>query len=86
MYNMMTIINTTVLVGYSEKLVKRLDPKSSHHKKKIFFFLCLPDVSWIYSGDDFTIYVNQVIMLYTLNLYSGVGQLYIYKTGKYVQV
>ena len=27
-------------------------------------------------------YVNKIIMLYTLNLYSVVCQLYLYKTGK----
>ena len=38
MYNMITIVNTAVLVYL--KVVKRVNPKSSHHKgKNIFFFL-----------------------------------------------
>ena len=28
------------------------------------------------------IYVSQITMLYTLNSYSAVGQLYLYKTGR----
>lgn len=31
--------------------------------------------------NNFMIYVNQIIILYTLNLYSGVHQLNINKTG-----
>ena len=34
------------------------------------------DVDQTYCGNDFTINVSQIIMLYTLNLYSAVYQLY----------
>ena len=38
MYNMTNIINATV--GYKWKLLKEVDPKSSHHKEKnVFLFL-----------------------------------------------
>ena len=39
------------------------------------------DVSLTYCNNHFTIYVNQTIMLYTLNLYSDVCQLFLNKTG-----
>ena len=40
------------------------------------------DVNLTYCGNYFTIYVSQIIMLYSLNLYSAVCQLYPSKTGK----
>lgn len=40
------------------------------------------DVSWNCCGDHFTIYVNQTIVPYTLNLYSDVCQFFIKKTEK----
>ena len=40
------------------------------------------DVSQTYGGNHFTVYVNQTIMLYTLNLYSDACQLFLNKTGK----
>ena len=43
------------------------------------------DVHHIY-GDYFMIYVSRIIMLYTLNLYSAVCQLYLNKTGKYIYI
>ena len=39
------------------------------------------DVSGTYCGNHFTIYVNQTIMLYPLNLYSDVYQLFLNKIG-----
>ena len=35
-----------------------------------------------YCGNHFTIYVNKTIMLHTLNLYSGICQLFLNKTKK----
>ena len=87
MYSMMTIVNTAV--WYIGKL--RVNSKSSLHKEKIvsFFFLYFllylyekTDVSWTHYGKHFTIYVNQTIKLYTLNLYSDVWQLFFNKNGK----
>ena len=40
------------------------------------------DVHWIYCGHHFMMYVSQIIMLYTLNLYSAVCQFYLNKTGR----
>ena len=40
------------------------------------------DVHYIYCGHHFMMYVSQIIMLYTLNLYSVVFQLYLNKTGR----
>ena len=42
------------------------------------------DVSWTYYSNHFTHkkYVNQTIMLYALNLYSKVYQLFLNKTGE----
>ena len=39
MYNMINIMNTAVLL-YME-VVKRVNPKSSHHKEKNFFLILL---------------------------------------------
>lgn len=66
---------------------------SSHDKDNFFsfflfiFFIFLlylyekMDVSWTYCGNHFIIYVNQTIMLYTLNLYSDVN-CFSYNWGK----
>ena len=40
------------------------------------------DINWTYCGNHFTICVNQIIILYALNLYSDVYQLFLNKTGK----
>ena len=69
----------------------RVSPKSSHLKENFFspffpLFLLyvyrMMNVSWTYCGSHFTIYVNQTIMLCTLNVYSDVCQLFLSKTGK----
>ena len=36
----------------------------------------------LHCGDHFVMYVNQILMLYTLNLCSAVCQLYLSKTGE----
>ena len=58
-------------------------------KKNFFFFLFfllylyeMMEVSWTYCGNCFTVYVNQTITLYALNLQSDVCQLFLNKTGK----
>ena len=64
--------------------VKRMHPKNSHHKDNLFYFLsivCIWDDSWAYCGNHFTIYVNQTITLYALNLPNDVHQLFLNKTG-----
>ena len=40
------------------------------------------DVSCTYCGNHCTIYVSQTIMLYALNLYGDVCQLFLNKTGE----
>ena len=40
------------------------------------------DVNLSYYGNQFMMYVSQMSMLYTLNLYSDVCQLFLNKTGK----
>ena len=40
---------------------------------------------WIFTkhcDNHFMMYVSQVIMLYTLNIYSAISQLYLNKTGR----
>ena len=52
------------------------------------FFLFLMDlnekmgVTWTYHGNHFTIYVNETIMLYALNLQSNICQSFLSRTGK----
>ena len=43
------------------------------------------DASWTYCDNHFTIYVNQTIMLYDLDLYSEICQLFLSKTGKKIK-
>lgn len=42
----------------------------------------MTDVNYSYYGNNFTTYVSQIIMLYTLNVYSAMRQAYLSKTGK----
>ena len=57
------------------KVVKRVNPKSSHHKEKYFSFILylfeIMDVHKTYCGNHFMIYLSKSITLYTLNLYSA---------------
>lgn len=82
------MINTNIAICY-KKVVKRVNPKSPHHKKKNFFFLILltlylyevMDVHWTHCG-HFITYVSQVTTLYTLNLHSAACPLHLNKTGR----
>ena len=40
------------------------------------------DVHYTYCATHFMIYMSQIIMLYSLNIYSAVCQLYFHKTGR----
>lgn len=40
------------------------------------------DCNYTYRGNHFTIYANQIIILYILNLYSAVCPLYLNKIGE----
>ena len=71
------------------KIVKKVNPKSSRHKEKEYFFYFFNFVSiWddrcslTYCDKHFMMYVGQIIMLYMLNLYSAVCQLYLNKTER----
>ena len=79
---------TTTNTNITHRKVKRISPMS-YHKENFFsfflFFYCIyekMDVGQTCCGDHFTIHVNQTIMLYILNLYSDVCQLYLNKTEK----
>ena len=64
--------------------------KSSHQGKKnvtFFHFVSIylyemVDVEQIYCDNHFMIFVSQIIMLYTLNLYTVVCQLHLSKIGR----
>ena len=70
-------INTINIAVYYVKVVKRVNPKSSHHKNNFYFF------NFVSIWDDgcllnllcnhFMMNVRQIIMLYTLNLYCCVS-------------
>lgn len=72
------------------EVVKRVDPKISHHMGIYFsflFFLNLYEMmnvnlTNLINYNHFMIYVNQVT---TLNLYGTVCQLYLNKTGKIIE-
>ena len=71
MHNMMTIVNTLCDI---QETVKRIDPKSFHHKENFFFVLYqykMMDVN--YCDKHFTTYENQIFMLYTLSLYRWIS-------------
>ena len=62
------------------KAVERVNPKSSHHKEKVFFFFFLfilylyemVDIHQIFCDNHFMMYVSQIIMLHTINIHSAV--------------
>lgn len=64
MYSMINIINT---VARCMKAVRRVNPKSSHHKEKFFFYslksyLCeMMDVHYSYCGN--LVMLSQTILL-----------------------
>ena len=71
------------------KIVKRVNPKSSHLKKKTFLYfftiLCLyviMDMYQTYCANHFMMYVSQIIMLFTLNLSSSLCQLHLDRIGR----
>ena len=69
-------------------IVKRVNSKSSHHKENIFsislilYVYEMRDVHCICYDNHFMMYVSQIIMLYAVNLYSAVCQLYFNTTGR----
>lgn len=76
MYNRISTIN--IAVHYIQKLLKEQNPKSSHHQEIFFstsYSLYLYEMMGVhktYCGDYFLMYASQIMMLYTLNLYSAV--------------
>ena len=59
------------------KAVEGLNPKSSHHKEKIFFLFILylyemVDIHQIFCDNHFMMYISQIIMLHTINIHSAV--------------
>lgn len=69
----MTIVNTAA---------KRLDPKCSHHKEKLFFSFISSYKMMDANCLSFHNMCNQIIMLYTLNFYNAVCQLELKKNKK----
>ena len=61
--------------------VKRVNYMNCHYMEKFFFFIFIPkgkmDVSWPSCGNHFTVYVNQTIMSYALNLHGDTCQLFL---------
>lgn len=86
--NRIAIVNTAV--WYTGELLKRGNPKSSHHNEIFFFlFILLFTVSiweeWCllnYFGNHLRLYVNQTIMLFAWNLHNDICQLFLNETGK----
>lgn len=84
MYSTINIMNTATC--YTLKLLREEVLRVLVTKKNIFFFFlflwrCMK--GWmltVLTGNNFTMYVSQFIVLFTLNLYSGVCQLYLNKT------
>ena len=66
--------------------VKKVNPKSSHNEEnKVFsFILYLCEMMNIHKTyyNLFMMYISQIIMLYALNLYSAICQLYLNKTRR----
>ena len=67
------------------KVVKNVNPEFATQAIFISLILYLyemMDDHHAYCDNCFMIYVSQIIMLYTLNFYSAVCQLYLNKTGR----
>ena len=71
------------------KVAEIVNLKSSHDKEGIFFSISLilflherVNVRGMHCGNNFMMCVNQIIMLYLLNLYTAVCQLYLNKIGR----
>ena len=77
---MVAIVSTAV--WYIWKLLRQ-HPKNFHHKEKFYFSYLyqVVDIKEIYYGNLFATYISQIIIPYTLNLYSTVCQLYLNKNG-----
>ena len=54
------------------KVVKTVNPKSCHHKEKLFSFILYLDE--MICDNHFMIYISQIFMLYILNLYCTIHQ------------
>ena len=84
----MTVVNTAIWYIAVLTIVKRVDPKefSSQGDHFFLFFLLylyeMIDGNKAYCGNLSTIYVNQIIMLFTLNFYSDVCQFFSIKQEK----
>ena len=77
--HMIYIINTAIHCTWR---LSREHILCCYQNEKIFSFplLCLykmTDVHWTYCGNHFLMYLSQIIMLYIINLYSAVCQLYL---------
>ena len=79
---MIYIINSAI--GYKQKL--RVNPKNSHHMEKfknlLMFRHAVMGVHLMYCDNHFMMYISQIIMLYTLNLYNALYKLYLNKTER----
>ena len=84
MFHMIDIINTAVC--YIWKLLRIKSQEFSSQGIFFYFFdvVCIWDdwCSLNFCDILLIMYVSQIIMLYTLNLYSAVCQLYLNKTGR----
>ena len=81
MYNMVNIINTAYVVYES---CYRINPELAQRRILFSFFFYYKSV-WgdgTYCDNHFMMYVSQITVLYTLNLYSAVCQLYLNKTER----
>ena len=84
MYNIINIMNTAIY--YTGKLLIKQILRVLITGKNFFFFFSfvsieMMDVHETYC-DYFTMYVSQIIIWYTWNLYSAICQLYLNKTGR----
>lgn len=79
---MIYIINSAI--GYKQKL--RVNPKNSHHMEKfknlLMFRHAVMGVHLMYCDNHFMMYISEIIMLGTLNVYRDVCQFYLNKTGR----
>ena len=83
MYTMINVINSSVC--YIWNFLGELILNSYHNERKSPFILYLYemiDVHWTSCGDHFMMYLSQIIMLYTLNLYGAACKLYLIKTQR----
>lgn len=78
-YKMVNVVN--IAIWYIGKFLRQVDPKNSHHRKILTFFIVSIRILTKHSVVIISQY-NQTTMLYPLSLYGDACELFLSKTEK----